>query len=328
MENSTENKIYISTLKTAIQKALTKNLPLILNDAVEYLENHDFEVKQRKRRTKTKSLQNIVDLQKKIQSASAKKMKTRPFLNLNTNRVNSDSKQIKTKHPRLEFGNIKQDDKIVWVCGTPGQRENTLATLKESDEKSDPIWEPMSTISESEESDKSDEEEPVESDEEEPVESDEEGPVESDKSDEEGPVEEDEEGPVEEDEEGPEPVEEDKEGPEPVEEDKEEDLGVDQCRSSKNEWNSKTFDDLSDKEENLLVEEINNMLDLPENEVDPQTGTLVSSKIILQGEPPKKPKKFKRRKKKSTGSLKPPKPKRTTKEISMYTTFDQKGTIF
>ena len=134
MEDSTEmkNQIYISTLKTAIQKALTKNLPLILNDAVAYLENHDFEVKQRKRRTKTKSLQNIVDLQKKIQSASAKKMKTRPFLNLNTNRVNSDSKKIKEKHPRLEFGNIKQDDKIVWVCGPPGQRENTLDTLKQT----------------------------------------------------------------------------------------------------------------------------------------------------------------------------------------------------
>ena len=68
MENSTENKIYISTLKTAIQKALTKNLPLILNDVVEYLEKHDFEVKQRKRRTKTKSLHK----------------KTQACLNLNT----------------------------------------------------------------------------------------------------------------------------------------------------------------------------------------------------------------------------------------------------
>ena len=70
MEDSTEmkNQIYISTLKTAIQKALTKNLPLILNDVVEYLEKHDFEVKQRKRRTKTKSLQK----------------KTQACLNLNT----------------------------------------------------------------------------------------------------------------------------------------------------------------------------------------------------------------------------------------------------
>ena len=277
------NQIYISTLKTAIQKALTKNLPLILNDAVEYLENHDFEVKQRKRRTKTKSLQNIVDLQKKIQSASAKKMKTRPFLNLNTNRVNSDSKQIKTKHPRLEFGNIKQDDKIVWVCGTPGQRQNTLATLEQSDEKSKPIWEPMSTISESEESDKS-EDEAVEEDDDKPVEDDD----------------------------------------EPVEDEK---------------WESKNFDDLSDKEDDNLIEEITNRLNLPENEVDPKTSTLGSSEIILQGDPPKKPKKLKRRKKnKPSGSLngrsrlwKPQKPQRLTKAgktDSIYANFEQSGTIF
>ena len=278
------NQIYISTLKTAIQKALTKNLPLILNDAVEYLENHDFEVKQRKRRTKTKSLQNIVDLQKKIQSASAKKMKTRPFLNLNTNRVNSDSKQIKTKHPRLEFGNIKQDDKIVWVCGTPGQRQNTLATLEQSDEKSKPIWEPMSTISESEETDKS-EDELVEADDDEPVE---------------------------------------EENDEPVEDEK---------------WESKNFDDLSDKEDDNLIEEITNRLNLPENEVDPKTSTLGSSEIILQGDPPKKPKKLKRRKKnKPSGSLngrsrlwKPQKPQRLTKAgktDSIYANFEQSGTIF
>jgi len=278
MENSTENKIYISTLKTAIQKALTKNLPLILNDAVAYLENHDFEVKQRKRRTKTKSLQNIDDLQKKTQSISAQKMKSTAFLNLNTNRVNSDSKKIKEKHPRLEFGNIKQDDKIVWVCGTPGQRENTLDTLKQTDEKSEPIWEPMSTISESDESDR----EPVE------------------------------------EEENEEPVEEE-ENEEPVEE-----PSVVKCPPSKKR-SSTNFDDLSDKEDDNLLEEINNMLDLPENEVDSQTGTLVVSPIILQGDSPKKPKK-RRKKKKSSGSLKPQKPKILTKAI--YATFEQKNTIF
>ncbi len=287
MENSTENKIYISTLKTAIQKALTKNLPLILNDAVAYLENHDFEVKQRKRRTKTKSLQNIDDLQKKTQSISAQKMKSTAFLNLNTNRVNSDSKKIKEKHPRLEFGNIKQDDKIVWVCGTPGQRENTLDTLKQTDEKSEPIWEPMSTISESDESDR----EPVEEEEnEEPVE----------------------------EEENEEPVEEE-ENEEPVEE-----PSVVKCPPSKKR-SSTNFDDLSDKEDDNLLEEINNMLDLPENEVDSQTGTLVVSPIILQGDSPKKPKK-RRKKKKSSGSLKPQKPKILTKAI--YATFEQKNTIF
>jgi len=285
MENSTEmkNQIHISTLKTAIQKALTKNLPLILNDAVEYLEKYDFEVKQRKRRTKTKSLQNIDDLQKKTQSVSAKKMKTQVYLNLNTNRVNSDSKKIKKKHPALQFGNLKQDDKIVWVCGTPGHLQNTLATLEQSDEKSKPIWEPMSTISESEESDKS-EDEAVEEDDDKPVEDDD----------------------------------------EPVEDEK---------------WESKNFDDLSDKEDDNLIEEITNMLNLPENEVDPKTSTLGSSEIILQGDPPKKPKKLKRRKKnKPSGSLngrsrlwKPQKPQRLTKAgktDSIYTNFEQRGTIF
>ena len=55
------NQIYISTLKTAIQKALSKNLPLILKDTVEYLEANNFEVKQKKKRTKKTSLQKIED---------------------------------------------------------------------------------------------------------------------------------------------------------------------------------------------------------------------------------------------------------------------------
>jgi len=35
------NQIYLSVLKTAIQKSLTKNLPLILADAVQYLEDNN-----------------------------------------------------------------------------------------------------------------------------------------------------------------------------------------------------------------------------------------------------------------------------------------------
>ena len=135
------NQIYLSVLKTAIQKALTKNLPQILDDAVQYLESHDIQVKQKKKRSKSKPLQNIDDLQKKTQSASAKKIKSTPFFNLNTNRIVSD--KIGTKYPRMKFGNIKQDDKIVWVCGTPGHLKNTLATLKQSDEKTEPIFDPI-----------------------------------------------------------------------------------------------------------------------------------------------------------------------------------------
>jgi len=312
MEHSTKNQIYISTLKTAIQKALTKNLPLILNDAVEYLENHDFEVKQRKRRAKTKSLQNIDDLQKKTQSDSAKKMKSTPYLNLNTNRVNSDSKKIKKKHPELQFGNLKQDNKIVWVCGTPGHLQDTLDTLKQGDEKSEPIWEPMSTISESDESDR----ESVEEEEEENEE-----PVEEEENEE--PVEEEEE--ENEEEENEEPVEEE-------EEENEEPVENIPCPTpnTKKKWNIKNLDELSDNEnDDKLLAEISDFIDLPENEVDPKTSTLVSSEIILQGDPPKKPKKLKRRKKnKPSGSLKPQKPKRLTKANTVYTNFEQRGTIF
>ena len=221
------NQISISTLKTAIQKALTKNLSLILADAVEYLENHDFQVKQRKKRSKSKPLQNIDDLQKKTQTVSAQKMKSIAYLNLNTNRVNSDSKKIKEKHPKLQFGNLKQDNKIVWVCGTPGHLQNTLNTLKQNDEKCEPIFEPIS-------------EKPAE---------------ESDLS-----------------EESEKPVLE-----EPVEED--------------SDRKSQTLD----ADEDLLTD-INNILDLPENEVDPKTSTFVSAPIILKNSP-KKPKKLKRRKK-------------------------------
>ena len=142
------NQIYLSVLKTAIQKSLTKNLPLILADAVQYLEDNNVTVKQRKKRTKTKPLKKIDDLEKKTQSISAQKMSTTAYLNLNTNRVNSDSQKIKNLHPNLQFGNLKQDGKEVWVCGTPGHIQTTLDTLTQSDEKSIPIFEPCSPIEE------------------------------------------------------------------------------------------------------------------------------------------------------------------------------------
>ena len=45
-------QIYKSVLNSAIQKALRKNLPLILEDAIQYLEEHDWQVKERKNRSK------------------------------------------------------------------------------------------------------------------------------------------------------------------------------------------------------------------------------------------------------------------------------------
>ena len=86
-----------------------------------------------------------------------------------------------------------------------------------------------------------------------------------------------------------------------------------------------TFNDLARAEENdtKLLAEINNFIDLPENEVD-QTTTLVSSPIILQGDPPKKPKKLKRRKKKHSKKL----PTNVENTASIYADFEQKGTIF
>ena len=135
---SGQNQIYLATLKRALQKALNDNLPKILADAIDHLENNGISVKQRKK----SKLQNIDDLQEKSQSTSAKKMKTTPYFNLNTNRVNSDSKKIREKHPQLQFGNLKQNNKMVWVCGTPGHLQNTLDILRQSDEKSEPIFHP------------------------------------------------------------------------------------------------------------------------------------------------------------------------------------------
>ena len=138
------NQIYRSVLKTAIQKALNKNLPQIMNDAVQYLEDHAIQVKQRKKRSKIKKLQNIDDLQKKTRGVSAQKIKTTAFFNLNTNRVVST--KVGKTHPLLKFGNIKQDNKTVWVCGTPNHLENTLITLQQNDEKEKPIFEPFSPM--------------------------------------------------------------------------------------------------------------------------------------------------------------------------------------
>ncbi len=105
------NQIYISTLKTAIQKALTKNLPLILNDVVEYLEKHNFEVKQRKRRTKTKSLQK----------------KTQACLNLNTKplQISEFSDDGKEKIKKKFYNKVKGieiclDGKNTKHCGKEG----------------------------------------------------------------------------------------------------------------------------------------------------------------------------------------------------------------
>ena len=55
------NQIYLSVLKTTIQKSLNKNLPLILEDVVQYLENHNFQVKRRKKplQKKPESTQQI-----------------------------------------------------------------------------------------------------------------------------------------------------------------------------------------------------------------------------------------------------------------------------
>lgn len=74
------NQIYLSVLKTAIQKSLSKNLPQILEDAVQYLENHNF---QRRK-----------SLQKKTQSSNSKQIKENPthqnaFLNQSDEKIES-----------------------------------------------------------------------------------------------------------------------------------------------------------------------------------------------------------------------------------------------
>lgn len=52
-------------LKNALRKALTKNLPFILEDAIQYLDNHHSKLKQRKKKSKvprrTESVKEYVD---------------------------------------------------------------------------------------------------------------------------------------------------------------------------------------------------------------------------------------------------------------------------
>jgi len=159
-------QIYKSVLNSAIQKALRKNLPLILEDAIQYLEEHDWQVKERKKRSKKPpSPQNIEALEKRTQKPSAQKMKTTPYLNLNTYMVHSDSEQIKAKHPDLQFGNLTQGNTKVWVCATPGTLETALTKLTEIDEKSVPIFEPFSQMKTIPEDEDEDSENEVEEDE-------------------------------------------------------------------------------------------------------------------------------------------------------------------
>jgi len=143
-------QVYKSVLNSAIQKAFKKNLPLILEDAIKYLEEHDWQVKERRKRSKKPSpSKNIADLEKRTDknlSKTAEKMKTKPYLNVNTNRVHSASKQIKEKYPELQFGRLIQGNTRVWVCGTPGHLETTRSELTENDEKTPAIFEQFSKI--------------------------------------------------------------------------------------------------------------------------------------------------------------------------------------
>ena len=145
-----QQQIYKSVLKSAIQKAFRKNFPMILEDAIGYLEEHDWEVKERRKRSKkSPPVKKIEDLERRTDkklSKTAEKMKTTPYLNLNTNRVHSDSKQIKERHPDLQFGQVTQGQIRVWVCGTPGHLETALTDLSENDEKIPAIFEPFSKM--------------------------------------------------------------------------------------------------------------------------------------------------------------------------------------
>ena len=145
-----QQQIYKSVLKSAIQKAFRKNFPMILEDAIGYLEEHDWEVKERRKRSKkSPPVKKIEDLERRTDkklSKTAEKMKTTPYLNLNTNRVHSDSKQIKEKHPDLDFGVLSQGQTRVWVCGTPGHLERIQTQLTINDEKTPAVFEPTSEM--------------------------------------------------------------------------------------------------------------------------------------------------------------------------------------
>ena len=143
-------QVYKSILNSAIQKALKNNIPQILEDAIKYLEEHDWQVKERRKRSKKPSpSKNIADLEKRTDknlSKTAEKMKTKPYLNLNTNRVHSASKQIKEKYPDHKFGHLIQGNTRVWVCGTPGHLDTTISELTENDEKAPVTFEQFSKI--------------------------------------------------------------------------------------------------------------------------------------------------------------------------------------
>jgi len=143
-------QIFKSVLKSAIQKAFRKNFPVILEDAIGYLEEHDWQVKERRKRSREPSpSKTIKDLEKRTDknlSKTAQKMKTTPYLNLNTNRVHSNSEKIKGKYPELQFGNLIQGTSKVWVCGTPGRLQSTLTDLTQHEEKEPAIFEPLSPM--------------------------------------------------------------------------------------------------------------------------------------------------------------------------------------
>ena len=131
---------------------------MILEDAIGYLEEHDWEVKERRKRSKkSPPVKKIEDLERRTDkklSKTAEKMKTTPYLNLNTNRVHSDSKQIKEKHPDLDFGVLSQGQTRVWVCGTPGHLETIQTQLTTNDEKTPAVFKPsqkMNSIPEEDE---------------------------------------------------------------------------------------------------------------------------------------------------------------------------------
>ena len=63
-------------------------------------------------------------------------------------------KQIKEKHPDLDFGVLSQGQTRVWVCGTPGHLETIQTQLTSNDEKTPAVFEPtpeMNSIPEEDE---------------------------------------------------------------------------------------------------------------------------------------------------------------------------------
>ena len=276
-------QVYKSVLNSAIQKAFKKNLHLILDDAIAYLEEHDWQVKERRKRSKKPSpSKNIADLEKRTDknlSKTADKMKTKPYLNLNTNRVHSASKQIKEKYPELQFGHLIQGKTRVWVCGTPGHLQTTISELTENDEKTPAIFEQFSKI---EPIPEEDEVEKPEDEVEEP-----ENEVEKPENEVEKP-----ENEVEKPEDEVEKPENEVEKPE-------------------NDFVNQSLSDLSDNDNDNL-NEIYKIIDLPENEVPPPVVGSSSPQetknsppqipnsipLFLEGTPPSTSKKLKRRKRK------------------------------